>query len=235
MRAFVDGVEMGTSRKKVLFAGFAGLAGLVALAVWLVFVRFDGDTPVVCATGYFATNPTDATGKDLVRQERFATVEGAETFLCVDLKQVTNTDGWRATGAIATRTNSLDYYDEGSFVAGDEAFKYSQIFYSNDQMQAQMTLIVYPDEVVGRLPTYPSCFGVPPDSRPWRQDQVTIQGVQATMWIREAAQSPLAEPRSSQPSAAVCWRRGGWNYFASVNHLPGFVPVQMLPILDSIR
>jgi hypothetical protein len=230
MRGISAEAAMKVSASLVV-AGGIGVIVLLALGVWLTELRSQGSGSVQfdCLRGEAARNPTGPNGEDRRHQQFFDTVQEAEAFLCVDLPEVHQTNGWRVREVNAIRSNSLDAFDEGSYVGNARAYKYAEIYYGHDQLRSNMTFIVYPEDLSMRGGLSPGCAG-PPSPAPGLVTQVdiTVQGIPTTMQLQEASRSP--------PRATVCWQDNGLSYFAGVNYQPGFDPIgEVLPLLESVQ
>jgi len=213
---------------KVLFV--APLMVLAALAAHLL----GGDQEarvagVDCVTGEAAENPVGVSGQEVPRQEFFETVAEAEAFLCVDLPEI-HAPGWRARGANALRSHSLDAFEPGTFVSGEKGFKYAEVYYEDQDQRLLPTMVMQPEDLPQRSGIFVSCFP-PPESGlgPTEEVPVTIQDAETVFWL-------VTDPPRGMPSASVCWQHDGLIFSVGTNYLPGIDPVaELMPALESIE
>ena len=223
--------------KVVVLALFVLVIVLIALAVEPDRAA-EGDNPasvdsstfsLECVTGERAANAIGTDGTDVPRQEVLETIAEAEAFLCVDLPQVTTLDGWQPRETNAIRSDALAVYEPGAWVAGENAYKYAEIYYGNESAQAFLSLIIHPNDLAERAGISVVCGPPPNRDAETREQDVKVQGIDATLWTTES-------PSQGQPSANVCWQEQGLSFFAGVSFQPGFdVQSEILPILNSIE
>jgi hypothetical protein len=139
-----------------ILAGTSGALALVAIGAGIMALRDDGQRvpSVPCVSGEDARNPIGANGEEVpVLGLPFDTLEEGEAFICLNVPQLPEVDGWFVSGVNAVRSNSLDRFDAGEFVTADSGYRFLGIGYLNPDLEGLITFdfTVYPKDYLSRL------------------------------------------------------------------------------------
>ena len=222
-----------------VIAGAVGILAVIALGVGITALRDDdADSSLACVTGPEAVNPVTAAGQKTPAYAFFETIAEGEAFICLDVPQMAEVNGWFVSGVNATRTQDLAAYRDGEYATADNAFRYLGIGYLNQRLDGLITFdfTVYPVQ-------HAQWFGLPdqpgPDCTALRLPirPTVLEKTTARIRGHEAYVAILADLTPDQGRRLiVCWREEDLIYSAYARYGDPIDPERdILPFLESVE
>jgi hypothetical protein len=207
----------------------------------------DDDAPAefACVTGEIARNRIAPNGQEAATNGVFETIEQGEAFICLDVPQLPEIDGWEVHNVNAERSHSLDHFKPGMFTTDDNGYRFLGIGYLNPRLDGliMFDFTVYPADYLSHLSA--GAIGViGPDEScvmarlPLIGDFELLDETEATVNGAQAIIQVYLEPegRGRSQDLFVCWQEGALIYSAYARYgEPLEYRRDILPILELVE